>query len=174
MFTFPVFRRTKIGPRPLSHRSAAWHTGGNACVARAREKPFESTAEIIPGDRGKVDGNWCRQPLRNPAQATPPGKYHQFLWPESCPVSIHEPGTVRRGAIRNRIQAESGPQRVSICAPTQLPQRVWLLLRRPERRCVSRRAHPAKRPRSLARAGRAREAQLRGVSEPGKARQPPR
>jgi ABC-type transport system substrate-binding protein len=36
MFTFPVFRRTKIGPRPLSHRSAAWHTGGNACVARAR------------------------------------------------------------------------------------------------------------------------------------------
>jgi hypothetical protein len=36
MFTFPVFRRTKIGPRPLSHRSAAWHTGGNACAARAR------------------------------------------------------------------------------------------------------------------------------------------
>jgi hypothetical protein len=45
----------------------------------------ESTAGIRPGDRGKVGGNWCRQPL-TAAQAAG-GISHQFLWPESCPVS---------------------------------------------------------------------------------------
>jgi len=32
-------------------------------AARRPEKPFESTAEIIPGDRGKDGGSWCRYPL---------------------------------------------------------------------------------------------------------------
>jgi hypothetical protein len=45
----------------------------------------ESTAGIIPGDRGKVGGSWCRRPLPK-AEALAAGKYHQFLWPESCPV----------------------------------------------------------------------------------------
>jgi beta-galactosidase GanA len=31
--------------------------------ARRPENPFESTAGIIPGDRGKDGGSWCRYPL---------------------------------------------------------------------------------------------------------------
>jgi hypothetical protein len=40
---------------------------------------------MIPGDRGKAGDNWCRSPpqWRKPVR----GIYHQFLWPESCPVS---------------------------------------------------------------------------------------
>jgi len=34
-----------------------------AAAARRPEKPFESTAGIIPGDRGKDGGSWCRNPL---------------------------------------------------------------------------------------------------------------
>jgi hypothetical protein len=50
----------------------------------------ESTAGIIPGDRGKVDGSWCRLPLHT-AQAEVAGISHQFLWPESCSVrQVHE------------------------------------------------------------------------------------
>jgi hypothetical protein len=32
-------------------------------AARRPENPFESTTEIIPGDRGKDGGSWCRHPL---------------------------------------------------------------------------------------------------------------
>src|ERR1022692_532408 len=32
-------------------------------AARRPENPFESTAGIIPGDRGKEGGSWCRHPL---------------------------------------------------------------------------------------------------------------
>ena len=45
-----------------------------------------STAGIIPGDRGKAGGSWCRPPLL-PRKRSMAGIYHQFLWPESCPVS---------------------------------------------------------------------------------------
>jgi hypothetical protein len=48
-----------------------------------------------------------------------------------------------------------------------------LLLRRPERDRFFRWAHPTKRPCTLARARCARKEWSRGVSEPGKARQPP-
>jgi hypothetical protein len=56
-------------------------------------------------------------------------------------------GAERRGAIRNRVRAESGPQEVSTCAPTQLPRGLWLLLRRPERSRVSRRDNPRQKAR---------------------------
>jgi hypothetical protein len=42
-------------------------TGENAyrtVEARRPEKPAESTTGIIPGDRGKDGGSWCRPPLQ--------------------------------------------------------------------------------------------------------------
>ena len=141
-------------------------------AARRPEKPAGSTTGIIPGNRGKVGGNWCRPPLRIRESGT--GR-HISLVPLAGVVPgqfTHESGAERRGAIRNRARAESGSREVSTRAPTQLPRGLWLLLRRPERRRVSRWADPTKRPRLLAQARRVKEARLRGVSEPGKARQP--
>jgi hypothetical protein len=66
-------------------------------AARRPEKPAESTTEIIPGNRGMVGGSWCHPPLLA-AKAVMAGRYHQFLWPESCPVSLHESGAERQGA----------------------------------------------------------------------------
>jgi len=78
-------------------------------AARRPEKPAGSTTGIIPGDRGKVGGSWCHPPLRR-GQPRLAGRYHQLLWPESCPVSsstnqelsgearletVHEPSQVR-------------------------------------------------------------------------------
>jgi hypothetical protein len=51
-----------------------------AAAARRPEKPFESTAGIIPGDRGKDGGSWCRYPL---SVAIRSRHYHQLLWPVS-------------------------------------------------------------------------------------------
>lgn len=90
-------------------------------AARRSEMVAESTAGIIPGDRGKVGGNWCRPPLcMNNAQA-----YITSSSGRSRVRSAHtRSGTERQGAIRNRARAESGPRGVSTRAPTQLPQRV--------------------------------------------------
>src|SRR5476649_78018 len=114
--------------------------------ARRAEKPSESAAEIIPGDRGMEGGSWCRLPL--------PGGLNRRAR-QISPVPLagvmtgqrHESGTERQGAIRNRARAELGPREVSTHAPTQLPRGLRLLLRRPERSRVSRRDDPAKRPR---------------------------
>ena len=81
--------------------------------AQRPEKPVESTTEIIPGDRGTVGGSWCRFPLLS-CESDSVGRYHQLLWPESCPVSSHEIGAERQGAMRNRARAESGLRNVSI------------------------------------------------------------
>ncbi|MEN9662704.1 MAG: hypothetical protein RL324_1653 [Verrucomicrobiota bacterium] len=86
----------------------------------------ESTAGIIPGDRGKVGGSWCHPPLRIRVSGLAAGKSHQFLWSESCPAGFHESGAERLGAIRNRVRAESGPQEVSTCVPTYVTQRVMV------------------------------------------------
>src|SRR5208282_5215485 len=80
-------------------------------------------------------------------------------------------GAERLGAIRNR-----DPNRVRRAGSFEpgadaVTQRVWLLLRRPERSRVSRRDDPAKRPGSIIRTGRARETRRRGASGPGKARE---
>ena len=102
------------------------------------------------------------------------GRYHQLLWPESCPVSSHT-----NQELSGEVRLETAPK------PSQARGAF-----RPARRrsypegygcyCADQNAvafpggsTPAQRPSSLARAGRAKEAGLRGVSGPGKARQPP-
>jgi len=53
--------RAKFRPRmPVGERTARRVTWN---AARRPEKPFESTTGIIPGDRGKDSGSWCRYPL---------------------------------------------------------------------------------------------------------------
>jgi hypothetical protein len=140
-------------------------------AARRSEMIEASTAGIIPGDRGKGGGSWCRGPLRT-AQAEL--QRHISPVPLAGVVSgqfTHESGTERRGAIRNRARAESGPRTVSIRAPTQLPQRV--LVATVQTRTQSR--FPAGQPRQkaslAARARRAREQRPRGASGPGKVRE---
>ena len=156
--------RTKASfPRPASHCHARSlieqsQRGGLKEVA-------ESTAGIIPGDRGKAGGSWCRPPL----QIAKAVERHISPVPLAGVVSgqfTHEVGTERRGAIRNRARAESGPRVVSTRAPTQLPQRV--LVATAQTRTQSR--FPAGRPRQkaqlAARAGRAKESRRRGASGP--------
>ena len=104
-----------------------------------------STTGIIPGNRGKAGDSWCHPPLpRGNAcgRQISPAPLAGFV---TGPVQ-HESGAERRGAMRNRVRAESGPQDVSTCGLTQLPRGLWLLLRGPERSRASRRATPAKRP----------------------------
>ena len=100
------------------------------------------------------------------------GRYHQLLWPESCPVSSHESGAERQGAIRNRIRAESGPREVSTRAPDAVtPEGIGCYCA--DQNAVAFPGGPTPPKGPLARtSGRARETERRGVSEPGKARQP--
>ena len=143
-------------------------------AARRPEKPFESATGIIPGDRGKVGDSWCRPPLRRGASR--------------CGRQI-SPAPLIRSRVRsvNTNQELSGEQRLETAREPSHAHRTFRPVRgrsyprgfgcycaRPERSRVSRRDDPAKRPSSLARAGRAREARLRGESEPGKAHEPPR
>jgi hypothetical protein len=115
--------------------------------ARRSENSAESTTGIIPGDRGKDGGSWCRHPLLFRASGT---RQAQSPVPLAGVMTgqSHDKGAERLGAIRNRPRAESGGRNVSIRPPTQLPRGFRLLLRRPERSRVSRRDDPAKRPRA--------------------------
>jgi len=50
----------------LSEFSEVYEFGHHLDLSRAArrpENPFESTTGIIPGDRGKDGGSWCRRPL---------------------------------------------------------------------------------------------------------------
>ena len=117
-------------------------------AARRPEKTFESATGIIPGDRGKVGDSWCRPPLRRGASR--------------CGRQI-SPAPLIRSRVRSVYtnQELSGERRLETARePSQAhrefrpvrrrsyPRGFWLLLRRPERSCVSRRDDPAKRPRS--------------------------
>ena len=107
----------------------------------------ESTAGIIPGDRGKVGDNWCRPPL----QAVKAVERHISPVPLAGVVSgqsTHEVGTERQGAIRNRVEPSQAHGAFRPVRRRSYPRGFWLLLRRPERSRGSRRANPAKRPRS--------------------------
>ncbi len=104
-----------------------------------------STAGILPGDRGKVGGSWCHPPLP-PRQRGRQADITSSSGRCRDRSVQHESGAVRPGAMRNRVQAESGPREVSTRGLTQLPRGLWLLLRGPERSRASRRATPAKRP----------------------------
>jgi hypothetical protein len=70
-------------------------------VVRRAEMSDASATGILPGDRGMVGGNWCRQPLL----AVLIGSRHISPVPLAGVVSgqfTHEPGTVPPAAIRNR------------------------------------------------------------------------
>ena len=114
-------------------------------AARRPEKPAECTTEIIPGDRGMVGDSWCRPPLRS-AQA---GRQADITSSSgrSRVRSVHT-----NQELSGKARSETAPE------PSQAhrtfrpvrrrsyPRGYWLLLRRPERSHVSRRANPAKRP----------------------------
>lgn len=106
----------------------------------------ESTTGIIPGDRGKVGDSWCRPPLACGNARCRQISPAPLAGVVTGPVQ-HESGAERQDAIRNRGRAESGPQDVSTCGPTQLPRGLWLLLRRPERSRASRRDNPRQKAR---------------------------
>ena len=103
------------------------------------------------------------------------GIYHQFLWPESCPVSSltnqELSGKARSETAREPSQAHGTFRPVR---RRSHPRGFWLLLRRPERSRDFRRDDPAKRPGSPHERGAQGS---RGGGERaglGKARQPPR
>jgi len=99
------------------------------------------------------------------------GIYHQFLWPESCPVSQTR---IRNCAVRcdeKPRRAESGPRGVSIRALTQLPQRVWVATARTRTQSRFPAGPPRQKASPAARARRAREPWPRGASGPGKVRE---
>ena len=86
--------------------------------------------------------------------------------------SVHESGTVRLRAIRNRAKTESGPWEVSTPAPTQLPRGVHGCY------CATRTlSHdwtgPPRQRGPAQRTGHETMMRRRGESEPGKVRQPP-
>ena len=108
----------------------------------------ESTAGIIPGDRGMDGDSWCRPPL----QAAQAVARHISPVPLAGVVSgqfTHESGTVRQGAIRNRAEPSQAHGTFRPVRRRSYPRGLWLLLRRPERSHDSRRDHPARRPGSL-------------------------
>ena len=105
----------------------------------------ESTAGIIPGDRGMVGDNWCRHPL----QAVKAVARHISPVPLAGVVSgqfTHEAGTERQGAIRNRVEPSQAHGAFRPVRRRSYPRGFWLLLRRPERSRDSRRDDPARRP----------------------------
>lgn len=105
----------------------------------------ESTAGIIPGDRGMDGDSWCCHPL----QAAQAVERHISPVPLAGVVSgqfTHESGTERLGAIRNRVEPSQAHGRFRPVRRRSYPRGFRLLLRRPERSRAVRRAHPAKRP----------------------------
>jgi hypothetical protein len=79
-------------------------------------------------------------------------------------------GTVRPGAIRNRVRAESGPREVSTRAPTQLPWRVMVATAQTRTQSWFPVGRPRQKAPLEARAGRAKEPRRRGESGLGKVR----
>jgi hypothetical protein len=88
---------------------------------------------IRPGNRGKRGRSWFGSSLRAMACHRAKGICHQFLWPESCPAGVTKSGTARRGAIRNRGRAQSGPGNVSVPVPMQSPRGYPVATARPAR-----------------------------------------
>ena len=165
----PLFAVKKLLRTKASNFAREPHCRTRSLIEQSKRSGLkdvaESTAGIIPGDRGKVGGSWCRHPL----QAAKADERHISPVPLAGVVSgqsTYELGTERPGAIRNRARAESGPRNVSVRAPTQLPQRV--LVATAQTRTPS--GFPAGRPRQkarfAARTGRAKESGRRGESGP--------
>lgn len=146
------------------HRHALWLSFLDRTVTvRRPEKPAVSMTEIIPGDRGMDGGSWCRLPLQ------PRKRCGRQISPAPLIRSrvrsvTHEPGAERQAAIRNRTRAESGPQDVSTCVPTQLPQRV-LVATAQTRTHWRFPAGPPRQKASLVRTSRARNGSISAGSE---------
>jgi len=85
------------------------------------------------------------------------------------PVQSYESGAERRGAIRNRVRAESGLGVVSAPLLIQLPRGLWLLLESQHVSTYPGGTTPPKRLLST-REERVTETGARGTSESGKAR----
>jgi hypothetical protein len=103
------------------------------------------------------------------------GRYHQLLWPESCPVSS---STNQELSGKARIETVSKPSQVygpfRPVSRRSYPQRVMVatVLTRTQSRFLAGQP-PPKGPARYIRAGRVKETGRRGVSGPGKVRQPP-
>lgn len=93
-------------------------------AARWPEKPAESATGIIPGNRGKESGNWCRPPLDGASRPR-----HMSPVPldgvAAVPVMRQRSCAARRD-IRNRVPAESGPGSVSDPVTDAVTQRVMV------------------------------------------------
>jgi len=86
------------------------------------ENPAESTTGIIPGDRGKEGGSWCRPPLPTGNRwrgkiTSSSGRCHD----RSSDMIQELSGKAR---IRSRARAESGIREVSNRVPDAVTQRV--------------------------------------------------
>lgn len=141
----PIFAVKKLGKTLPFICLRMTHTRSRSLIEQPPRNRLkwhvESTAGIIPGDRGKVGGSWCPRPLSQP-----------FRLRQACLTSSStrcrdrwytKSGAERPGAIRNRVRAESDRRGVSTRRLTQLPGGLRLLLRRPERNRGSRRGTPA-------------------------------
>ena len=125
----------------------------------------ESTAGIIPGDRGMVGDNWCRPPLRMAEAARE--AYITSSSGRSRVRSVHprkRSGAARRDQKPRR--AESGPRDVSTRAPTQLPQRVSVATAQTRTQSQFLAGRPRQKARFAARTRRVTELRPRGESEP--------
>jgi hypothetical protein len=123
-----------------------------------------STAGIIPGDRGKVGGNWCRLPL----QSAKADVRHLSPVPLAGVVSgqsKYELGTVPRGTMRNRAEWSQAHGEFRPVGRRSYPRGYGCY-------CADQNAiaFPAGRPRQKARlatrARRAKEARWRGENGP--------
>lgn len=135
-------------------------------TARRHENPAESATGIIPGNRGKDGGNWCRRPHGGASR-----RRHMSPVPldgvAADPV-LRLRNCAARSELRNRVRAESGPGLVSGPALMQLPRGLWLLLYNQDAAQRSGGSTPPKGP--ACKAGRERDAARRGAGESGKAR----
>jgi hypothetical protein len=110
---------------------------------RRRERGWDNPGRPGKGWRQLVSPS----PLEGVSRAG--GICHQFLWPESCPVSSHERkelcGQARSETAYEPSQAHGKFRPVR---RRSYPGGLWLLLRRPERSRGFRWDDPARRPRS--------------------------
>jgi hypothetical protein len=134
--------------------------------ARRHEKPGASATGIIPGNRGKVGGNWCRQPLsdasRRQANITSSSGRRRsrssYATKELCDETRLETAA-ESSQVRDQFRVPK---------PMQLPRGLWLLLYDQDAAQCSGGSTPPKGP--ARKAGRERDTVRRGAGESGKAR----
>ncbi len=135
-------------------------------AARRHENPAESATGIIPGNRGKDGGNWCRLPLGG---ASRPQAYVTSSSGRCCNRSSNANMELSGQArTRNRVRAGLDPGPVSGPALMQLPRGLWLLLYDQDAARCSGGSTPPKGP--ARKAGRVTNTVRRGAGESGKAR----